>query len=256
MQPIRGASWRFYALACALVLAAPACVAQQLVVGAGARLVVGATLELGCADLRIDGTLDDTGTMRGAREVAIGGTASAPGELSLSGDFAAAGSFAPAGGTVRIVDGCARTLSRIVGANAFSNLLVTGSGRTLSLPAGRTQTIATSLAFQGGTQRLALRSDAPGRIAFLALASGGNQAFAGIVVRDVGAPANAADLAPGDPSAFDSVDNGNSPRFFAGSGGDVALPVPVSAPALLLLALSLVLVACAHAPRPAGVNRR
>ncbi len=228
---------------------APICGAQQLVVGNGASFSLGSsTVDAGCNDLQVAGTLDlGTGTLENVRDAAAGGGTlrGGTGTLSLSGDLSLGTSLQPQGGTVRVADGCGRSQSRINGDHQFNRLAVqTNNGHSLVLPAGGTQLIATALDLAGGLQRLVLRSSAPGVVSFLALASSGAQSILRVDVRDVGAPTADQYLAPGLPSAYDSIDQGNSPRFFAGGPEDAVIPVPALSPAgLLLLLLSIAAVA-------------
>lgn len=237
-------------LATALVLLAfaPIGSAQQLIVGSGASFSLGSSIvDAGCRDVQVAGTLDiAAGTIQNARDVGAGGTLrGGTGTLSFSGDLSLGTALQPQSGTVRVADGCGRSQSQINGDHQFNRLSVqTNSGHALVLPAGGTQMIATALDLAGGLQRLVLRSTAPGVVSFLALANSGAQSIQRVDARDVGAPGAAQYLAPGLPAAYDSIDQGNTPRFFAGGPEDQIIPVPSLSPAgLLLLLLSLAAVA-------------
>jgi hypothetical protein len=227
---------------------APICAAQQLVVGSGASFSLGSsTVDAGCNDLQVAGTLDlGVGTLENVRDVAAGGTLlGGNGTLSLSGDLSLGSSLQAQSGTVRVADGCGRSESRVNGNHQFNRLTVqTDSGRALVLPAGGTQMIASALELAGGLQRLLLRSTVPGMVSALALASGGTQSILRVDARDVGAPSTAQYLAPGLPALYDSIDQGNTPRFFAGGPEDAIIPVPSLSPSgLLLLLLSMTAIA-------------
>lgn len=218
--------------------------AQQLIIGSGARLDLGSSMvDAGCRDLQLAGLLDlGTGILRNVRDVLPGGSVrGGSGTLSLSGDLSLGTSLLAQSGTVRVTDGCGRTQSRIIGNHQFNRFVAdTASGRTLVLPAGGTQFIASALELTGGVQRLLLRSSAPGSVSYLALAVTGTQLISRVDVQDVGAPITGQYLAPQLPSFSDSIDQGNTPRFFLG-GDDAIVPVPtLSITGLLLLILSLV----------------
>lgn len=236
------------AVALVLLVLAPIGGAQQLIVGSGASLSLGSSIvDAGCRDVQVAGILDiDAGSIQNARDVGAGGTLrGGTGTLSFSGDLSLGSALQAQNGTVRVADGCGRSQSRFYGEHQFNRLSVeSNSGRTLVLPAGATQQITTALDLVGGLQRLLLRSTAPGAVSFLALAAGGAQLIQRVDAADVGAPATAQYLAPNPPSFYDSIDRGNTPRFFTGGPEDVIVPVPSLSPgALLLLLLSLVAIA-------------
>jgi len=231
-------------IALGLFAYAPIGSAQQLVVGSGASLSLGsAIVDAGCNDLQVAGTLDiGAGTMQNVRDAGAGGTLrGGSGTLSLSGDLALGASLQAQSGTVRVADGCGRSQSRVVGDHQFNRLAVqSNSGRALVLPAGGTQMMASALELIGGLQRLILRSSAPGIVSYLALANGGTQSIQRVDAQDVGAPNGAQFLAPNLPSFYDSLDQGNTPRFFFGPD-EAIRPVPALSPAaLLILLLSMV----------------
>jgi|CXWL01.1.fsa_nt_gi hypothetical protein len=230
-----------------LALAGPA-TAQQLIVGAGASLNLGnATVDVGCRDLTISGALDvGAGSLTSARDFTATGTLrGGTGSISLSRDLNAAAALIPQTGSLRIGDGCGSTQSRVVGNHQFYRFIVQATtSHALLLPAGGTQFIANHLDLLGGTQRLLLRSSAAGTVGYLELAAGGGQSISRVDVQDVGAPLTGQYLAPGPPAFYDSIDQGNTPRFF----GDQELrPVPaLSAIGLLLLVLTMLALAAVH----------
>jgi hypothetical protein len=224
------------------------CPAQQLIIGAGAGLSMGSsTVDAGCHDLQIAGTLDlGAGTLKSVRDAGAGGTVlGGTGTLSLSGDFSLGASLQAQNGTVRVADGCGRSQSRVTGNHQFNRLSVqTDTGHSLVLPAGGTQLIASALELIGGAQRLMLRSNVPGAVSFLALDNAGTQSIFRVDALDVGAPAAAQYLALGPPTFYDSIDQGNTPRFFVGPDDAPMVPVPALSPSgLLLLLLSMAAIA-------------
>lgn len=228
---MRIAPWcgaRSSALALILGLSASAAPAQQLTVGQGASLSLGSgTLEVGCRDLQVSGSLDmAAGTLAGARHVsASGAVLGGSGTLALSGDLDAAGALAPQSGTVRSEDGCGSAATRIQGAHAFFRLIAqTDVGRSLVLPAGQTQNIASRLELAGGAARLIVRSSTPGALALMGLPAAGTWAISRIDVQDVGMTPDSPFVGPQDPSVYDSIDRGNTPRLL---GADMeVVPVP------------------------------
>ncbi len=219
-------------LLCAVV---PGVHAQQLVVGAGASFTMGSSvIDAGCRDIEIMGTLDiGSGSLQGARHLAVPGTLrGGTGLIQLSGNLDAAGNLQPQAGTVRIADGCGSTESNVIGNHQFNRLSVqTSAPHTLVLPAGGTQLIASGLELLGGLQRLILRSSNLGSVSFLSLAGSGSQLIGSVDAIDVGAPPNAQFLAPNKPETYNSIDRGNTPRFFA---DEPVVPVPAMSPASLI----------------------
>ena len=225
--------------------------AQELVVGSGSRLVLGSsTVSAGCRDLRVDGTLDiGSGRLLGARDVAASGTLlGGTGMLDLNGNLSAAPALQPQQGTVQVRDGCDRTESRVSGAHAFHRLAIQiANNHAIEWPVNLVQTVAADLALSGGVERLVLRSSLPGGVAFLALSAAASQSVFRVDAIDVGAPVSAQWIAPLEASAYDSIDRGNTPRFF---GGEQAVPVPVNSLPFLLLLTAAFLMAGARRLNP------
>jgi len=235
-------------IACGL---AGSAAAAELVVGAGARMVLGnAQVNAGCRDLQVAGALDiGGGTLIGARNLTVTGQLNGgSGTVQLSGDLSAAGRLAPQTGTVRIADGCGSTESRVIGDHQFNRLSIQSSdAHTLTLPAGGTQMIAAGLELLGGVPRMVLQSSAFGAVSFLALANTGTQLVDSVDAIDVGAPPSAQFLAPNAPASYNSIDRGNTPRFF---GDETILPVPASTSlGLIVLALALAALAATQLRR-------
>jgi hypothetical protein len=230
---------------CLLLAAAPlAAQAQQLVVGQGSTLDLGtSTLDLGCADLVVSGTLAlGSGTLSSARNVdATGSMLGGNGTLAFSGDLNVAAALVPGSSTVRSVDGCASTRTRVLGAHQFHRFVAqTDSGREIVFPAGLIQNVGNRIELLGGTARLVVRSSVTDTLAFIQVVSG-SWLVNRIDVRDVGATINSIYIAPAPPGNYDSIDLGNSPRFL---GGDAVLPIPSQSPMTLLL-LAMMLAAAA-----------
>lgn len=242
--------WGIVAVTLAVVAWGVPTFAAQLSVGSGATLKLGSgTLEVGCRDLAILGILDiGSGTLRGARDVGTDGTlVGGSGTLSLSRNLTVTGSLQPQTGTVALVDGCGSTASSVSGVTGFYRFLVSSSqGRSLFLPAGQTVAIGNRLELVGTGVLLPVRSSQSGVVSYLRLASSATQGIDRVQVRDVGAPDDAPWLAPQAPATYNSVDLGNSPRFFLDA--NTAIPT-LSPPAIALLALLLGIAACFHRRR-------
>lgn len=234
--------WRRGSVLVCLLLLAQAAFAQQLIVGQGAILSLGGgTLDVGCSDVSVQGSLDiAAGTLRGARNFSASGTVQGgTGTLAFSGNLSAAATLNPQSGTVRSEDGCSSTGSTLSGAHTFFRLVAqTDVGRSFVLPAGGTQTIGSRLELTGGTARLVLRSTIPGMLALLDMPVAATWAVSRIDVQDVGMTPTSPYVAPQDPTAYGSIDRGNSPRLL---GVDVDLtPIPaLSTWGLLALMLSM-----------------
>jgi hypothetical protein len=225
---------------------AQASFAQQLVVGSGARLVMGSSIvDAGCRDVQIAGQVDITsGTLQGVDNLSVSGLLNGgSGLIALSGDLSAASTLNAQSGTVRIGDGCGSTESRLIGDHQFNNFQVqTSAPHALELPAGGTQVVASSLQLVGGSARLEMRSASPGVVSFLSIPGSGTQLVDRVDAIDVGGAPFGQYLAPGPADLYNSIDRGNTPRFF---GEEIALPIPTLSVngliALLLLVAGLAL---------------
>ncbi len=239
-KPNRPAALVHPALA-AIFLAATTSTHAQIAISAGSAWVLGGgTLDQGCTALHVGGTAQvGGGQWTGITDVAVGGMLhGGNGLLALSGQFGGGGGFAPGTGRVRIADGCGSTAASITAATSFYTLEVaTAQGRTLTLPAGATQTIAHRLALGGAAgQWLRLRSSNPGQAALTALLPGASQAIAYVDVADNHATAQP--IAPGPAAQYQSVQGSNVQQWFASAGGSpgdpghpgTAVPVPVLGP--------------------------
>jgi hypothetical protein len=231
-----------YCAALACLCISPACLAQQLVVGSGARLVMGSSIiDAGCRDVQIAGRVDiASGALQGVNSLSVSGSLNGgSGLIALSGDLSAASTLNAQSGTVRISDGCGSAESQLIGDHQFNNFQVqTSAPHALELPAGGTQVIASSLQLVGGAALLEMRSASPGVVSFLSLPASGTQLVDRVDAIDVGGAPFGQYLAPGPAELYNSIDRGNTPRFF---GEETALPIPtlsVNGLAALLLLIA------------------
>lgn len=206
------AAARAAAAAAALLGLAAAAPAGDLSVGAGSTLDLGgATLDLGCGDLTIDGTFS-AGTVgfTRVRDLTIDPTGTLHGDsatLEVTGDFDNAGTFHPGTGTVRLVDGCGLLSAVVAGDSVFANLEVaTMSAKQVSFTAGSTQTVTGSLALSGANGALLrVRSTQGGSAAFLDVQGTSSASF--VDVEDNAAAGNPIALGPG------SIQGPNTPGW-------------------------------------------
>ncbi len=125
----------------AIGLAVPA-PAAQVTVGSGASLDLGTgSLDLGCADLTVTGTLSaGTAGFAQARDVTIDPTGVVNGNsatFAVAGDWDNAGTFNAGTSTVQLVDGCGLLSAVIAGDTTFANLdMTTTSGFLYRFTAG------------------------------------------------------------------------------------------------------------------------
>ena len=221
-------------LAAALLTAASLASAAELAVGSGAALDLGTgSLDLGCADLNVAGTLSAGSVGFGAaRDVAIapaGVVNGDSGTLALSGDWSNAGSFNAGTSSVQISDGCGLLSGAVSGSTSFASLSITSSSsRQVNFAAGSTTTVTGGLTLAGQSGALlAIRSTLGGSAAFL-------QALGAQLVQFVDVEDN--DATGGNPITLgpESVTGTNTP------GWQFAPPVPVLGVfGLLALALGL-----------------
>jgi hypothetical protein len=221
--------------AAALLVAATGASAAQLTVGSGASINLGTgSLDLGCADLTVGGTLSaGTAGFAQARDVTIDPSGLVNGNsatLEVAGDWDNAGTFNAGTSTVQMVDGCGLASAVIAGDTTFANLdMTTTSGFLYSFVSGSTQTVTSSLTLLGDTGNLlTIRSTLAGSEAFLNVQGSGSGDFVDVQDNDATA-GNPITLGP------NSVKGSNTPGWLA------AALVPVfGALGLALLALSLV----------------
>ena len=180
--------------AVALTLSAPV-PAAQVTVGTGASVDLGTgSLDLGCADLTVGGTLSaGTAGFSQARDVTIDPSGLVNGDsatLEVTGDWSNSGTFSAGTSSVNFVDGCSRTMAEIDGSTTFFDLAITTqTGKQYQLEAGATQTMQFITLTGGGIDdRVLIRSTVGGVKAFLDLQGSHKTRF--VDVDDVGAVGN------------------------------------------------------------------
>ncbi len=218
----------------ALGLAAPA-PAAHVTVGSGSSIDLGTgSLDLGCADLTVAGTLSaGTAGFAQARDVTIDPTGLVNGNsatLEVAGDWDNAGTFNAGTSTVQMVDGCGLASAVIAGDTTFANLdMTTTSGFLYSFTSGSTQTVTGALALQGAAaNRLTIRSTLDGSEAFLSVQGSSSTDFVDVQDNDA-TGGNAVTLGP------DSVKGSNTPGWVLAA----ALVPALGALGLALLGLSV-----------------
>ena len=203
----------FLAVAALLTLATAAS-AGQVTVGSGSSVDLGTgSLDLGCADLSVAGTMA-AGTVGfdQARDVTIDPSGVLDGEsatLEVTGDWDNAGTFNAGTSTVQLVDGCGLASAVVAGDTTFANLeMTTTSGFLYRFTSGSTQTVTSSLALLGAVANLlTIRSTLDGSEAFLDLQ--GTQSVSSVDVKDNHAIGNPI------PLPADSVNSGNALGWIA-----------------------------------------
>ncbi len=208
--------------------------AAELSVGSGASVDLSTgSLDLGCADLTVAGTMA-AGTVgfTQARDVTIDPSGLVNGNsatLEVAGDWDNAGSFNAGTSTVQLMDGCSLASAVVSGDTTFANLeMTTTSGFLYSFVSGSTQTVTNSLTLLGAAGNLlTIRSTVGGSAAFLNVQGSSSADFVDVQDNDASA-GNPITLGP------NSVKRSNTP------GGLAAAVVPaLGALGLAVLALSL-----------------
>ena len=175
----------------AVLVVATGASAAEFSVGSGASVDLGTgSLDLGCADLSVGGTLS-AGTVgfAQARDVTIDPSGLVNGNsatLEIAGDWDNAGSFNAGTSTVKMVDGCGLASAVIAGDTTFANLeLTTSTGFLYSFDSGSTQTVTSSLTLLGDTGNLlTIRSTLDGSAAFLNVQGSGSGDFVDVQDND------------------------------------------------------------------------
>ncbi len=224
--------------------------AAQLTVGSGASVDLGTgSLDLGCADLTVGGTLS-AGTVgfAQARDVTIDPSGLVNGNsatLAVAGDWDNAGSFNAGTSTVKIVDGCGLASAVIAGDTTFANLeMTTTSGFLYSFDSGSTQTVTSSLTLLGDTGNLlTIHSTLGGSAAFLNVQGSSSGDFVDVQDNDASG-GNAIALGP------NLVKGSNTPGWFSAA----ALVPALGALGLGALALGLWLTGHRTLRRRAGAD--
>lgn len=204
--------------------------AAHLTVGAGSTVDLGdGSLDLGCANLAVEGTLAaGTGVIDWAEDVSIGGTLNGESAtLYVTGDWNNSGTFNAGSSSVRFVDGCGLSSATISGDSTFFDLeMTTSTGKLVAFEAGSTTTVTDLLTLAGAEANLlTIRSTVDGSEAYLDLQ--GSQTNDFVDVKDNHAIGNPI------PPGPNSVKGPNTPGW-----ANIVLPT-LSAGALALLTLSI-----------------
>lgn len=230
-----------------LTVLTPAASQAGIQIGGGSISLGGGSINLACAGVTIgsngsleaqQGQLVEIGSLLNSGTLEAGQS-----QLSLSGNWTNSGVFSPGQSLVRVTDDCGNTTA-ISGANTFWRLQADGLGQQLVFGAGDTQQVLNNLVLRGNgaTDRLVIRSSAPGQPAFIDLAIDAAQTIFWVDVADNHASAAGQPLAIGFPEAFESVDSGGNRNWFT-DGLLPILPVPVLSPLMLALLALLLLTA-------------
>lgn len=128
--------------------------ADGMTIPNGASFSLGdGVLDLGCADLMVEGSVDGMSGTLMARDVSVAPTGlllDVSGRIEVTGDWLNSGTFVPGTGTVEFTDGCGIGLADVTGVNSFYTLSVTsGSGKEYRFPSGVTQTVEGTFTVQG-----------------------------------------------------------------------------------------------------------
>ncbi len=221
-------------------------VLAQMDIGAGSTLDLGTgTLDLGCVDLGIAGTMHlSQGGISGIRSVSIqsaGQLGADAGSLAWSGDWTDGGQFVAGSSTASSVDGCGTTSSTFNAGESFYSLsLQSAQGREVLFTTGLTTNVAANFSAIGvAGQPLRIRSTLPGGAATLALAPAATQSVFAVDVADN--HASPQPIAPGPASNYSSIKESDSDGWFE-SAAVAAIPA-LSTTGLILIAAGLVLVA-------------
>lgn len=213
-------------LLAALCLVSPLGFAQGITVGDGATVNLGdGSLSLNCNNLTINqgATMDlGAGVVDGISDFLNGGMLDGgSARLEFTGAWRQTGSFTAGSGSVNLVDGCGKSISRVRGESTFHDFsVVTGIPRLVIFTAERTNRVDNALSLRGDAAgMLTLRSSISGTLTNLHLEPTGTQSIAFVDVADV--QATGQPLAPGDPTTYQSIDSGNNPGWF----GEAPSPV-------------------------------
>ncbi|MGY6553013.1 MAG: hypothetical protein ACXIUM_00680 [Wenzhouxiangella sp.] len=224
-----------------LVLAAdPASAQGRLDIGAGAILDTGGgRIESGCASLVLHGKI--AGRWSGLDSVLLGASGRlATRELEFGGDWHSE-TEQSVPGQIHWRQQCGRSEGSLSGSHRFTHLLLSGdSAVTRKLAIENEQWVDQSLRLQGGSERLALRSSAPGTLARLTLAPDASWQVARVEVADIDSSGGQT-IAPGDPTLYDSRDGGGNRNWFSALAA-APIPVPTLGPAALLALIVLILL--------------
>lgn len=219
-------SWGLITLLVGFTAMAPAFVyAAGMSIGAGSTSSLAAgSIDLGCGDLVIDGTLNmNSGTYNNVASVIInnGGILNGnSGAINLSGNWTNnGGTTNPGSSQVTFNTDCSAGTINVSGNSSFWNLTVqTTTGRQITFEAGSTTTTLGLLTMNGAGDEdnpanlLKIRSSSPGSPAYLVI--NGSYVINKVDVQDNHAtpPGEWVDFGP--PEDFDSIDGPGNFRWF------------------------------------------
>ena len=171
-----------------LLIPAGVASAATVTVGSGSSVDLGdGSLDLGCADLDVAGTMSAGAVIvDGARDVTITASGVLNGDsatLRVAGDWDNSGTFNADTSTVRMIDGCSLASSTVVGDTTFNNLrIITNNAKLVSFTAGSTTTVSGAFRAIGEDgSPLQIRSTAGGSEAFLVAQGSTNAEFVDVM---------------------------------------------------------------------------
>jgi hypothetical protein len=230
----------------------PVVAAADFIVPANATVSLnGGSVDLGCTDLIVAGTLQlGNGQVLNARNVTVqpgGALNGGSGTIALGGNWSNSGIFVAGIGTVQFGDLCAIASATVSGSSSFANArFVSSIGKNYVFAVGSTQTITGVLEITGtASQPIQFRSSAPGQVAYINLTATGTQQIVHVGVTDVWATGQW--LAPGQQN---EGGGGNANRWF-GIPQSSEIPVPTLSTLMQGLLATLLAVAAAL-----GLRRR
>ncbi len=187
----------------------------QITVGTGSVVDFGdAAVNFGCSSFTVSGTANlSSAHLSGVDALSSNGTLNNQnGNISVAGNFSAGNTLIGGAGTVQIVDGCSRAITQISGSPTFHSLsITTTSGKQVIFDSGQNTTVTGQLTLQGTSGNLLkVRSSVSGNPSLITATSQQTVQFVDVADnRAVGAQ-----VAPGEPSLFQSISAGNVFRWF------------------------------------------
>ncbi len=160
-----------------LSLSGPALAAQVAVPLGNTMNVPGVGMNLACADLKVDGTLNagsaqinqTASMMIGATGQVLAGSAT----ITIAGNWNNLGLFSAGSSTVVLGDGCPGSSAQLTGSTTFFNLtVVSAKGKTFNFPPGAQITVLGTLTLQGVPGAPVHIATLPGQAATITLAPG------------------------------------------------------------------------------------
>jgi hypothetical protein len=137
-----------------LPIAEPATAQVTIPPGGSLSISAGASLNLGCTDLNVQGNASvGAGQIGQAATIGITSTGvldGGSGTISVGGNWNNVGTFVPGNSTVIFTDGCSTAPAQLTGNTVFNNLTLTSTnGRTFVIPAGHSITVNGTLTLHG-----------------------------------------------------------------------------------------------------------